>query len=487
VKRVAATLLALLAIAAGGVALLGPSASGSSDYHVDAIFDTAKGIIPGELVKIAGARVGTIDDVKLAVNQHGTYQARIVMTVNGKFAPFHSDATCKIKPEGLIAENFVQCDPGTSAAPALRANGRNPPTVPIARTSVPVNLLDLFNIFNTPVRDRLALVVSELGIGLAGQGESLNAILARANPTLALTRKAIGILNAQRAQVTQIVDSSDRLVAQLAANKGRVQAFVDGAAKVTTQTASHSGALAQGLNRLPALLAAAQPALTQLDSVAVTSIPIVSGVERAAPYIRQVLNTVPAFARAALPAFRKLGTVAKKGKATAVKDRPAITQLRSFAHAALPRAQQFDELLVNLRQRGFWESLFDVTYYGAAASARFDSVSHMLPAHLQLSPCSFYATTPTAGCSANYGGITSSATTRSRSSRHRTPAQSSPGAPTATTPAAPPPTTTAPQSPQNPVQGITDLTRKLLQGLTGDQQPPTTPQVLQDLTNFLLK
>ncbi|MCW3065220.1 MAG: hypothetical protein JWN32_2392 [Solirubrobacterales bacterium] len=489
-KRLAGILLALAAFAAGGVALLGPSASGSSDYHVDAIFDTAKGIIPGELVKIAGARVGTIDDVKLAVNARGTYQARLLMTIDGKFAPFRANATCKIKPEGLIAENFVQCDPGTSAAPALRGNGKTAPTVPVSRTSVPVNLLDLFNIFNTPVRDRLSLVVSELGIGLAGQGDNLNAILRRANPTLALTRQAIGILNAQRAQIGQIVEASDQLVGQLAHSSGRVQDFVVQAARVTTQTASHSGALADAIRRLPGLLGAARPALTQLDNVAVTSIPIVADVKAAAPYIRQVLSTVPAFARAAVPAFRGLGVVAGQGIATARTDQPLIAQLRSFAHAALPRARQFDELVVNLRQRGVWESLLGVLYYGTAAAARYDATSHVLPANLLLTPCSFYATTPTAGCSANYGAASSTAAARTHGSRHRSasPTRTPTPAPAGSSPATPPTTTTPPPpTTPNPVQGITDLTRKLLQGLTGQQAPPTTPQVLQGLTNFLLK
>jgi hypothetical protein len=320
-------------------------------------------------------------------------------------------------------------------------------------------------------------VVSELGIGLAGQGANLNAILRRANPTLALTRQAIGILNAQRVQIGQIVDASDQLVGNLAKHTGSVNSFVDQAARVTTQTADHRGALADAIRRLPGLLGAARPALTQLDDVAVTSIPIVANVRAAAPYIRQVLNTVPAFARAAIPAFRKVGTVAKKGIVTAHRDRPLITQLRALAHTALPKARQFDELMVNLRQRGFWENLWGVAYYSAAAAARFDATSHVLPANLLLSSCSFYATTPAAGCSANYDTVSSTpATTRTRRARHRAAAPRRHGAtpaPATSTPATPttpqPPTTTPqPPAPTNPVQGITN-------------------QVLQGLTNFLLK
>ncbi len=115
-------------LAAIGVALaLGTSNSGAADgtgadYKVNAIFDTAKGIIPGQVVKIAGARVGSVDDVTLTED----FKARIEMTVNGRFTPFKSDAACDIQPEGLISERFVQCDPGSPDGQALEQGRRHP-------------------------------------------------------------------------------------------------------------------------------------------------------------------------------------------------------------------------------------------------------------------------------------------------------------------------------------------------------------------------
>jgi len=49
-----------------------------------------RGLIPGQLVEVAGARVGKIDNVTLT----GDYKARIQMTVDKRFAPFRADATC---------------------------------------------------------------------------------------------------------------------------------------------------------------------------------------------------------------------------------------------------------------------------------------------------------------------------------------------------------------------------------------------------------
>jgi hypothetical protein len=248
-----------------------------------------------------------------------------------------------------------------------------------------------------------------------------------------------------------------------------VRTFIDQAAQATAQTGDHASALAEAIRRLPGLLGAARPALDQLDAVATRSIPIVADVRAAAPSIRRILATVPAFSRAAIPAFRSLGPVSVRGQRTAARDRGPIAELRKLAKVALPRAQRFDELMVNLRQRGFWESLLSVLYYGTAASSRFDTTSHLLPAHLQFTPCSFYATTPSPACSANFS-TTAPAVTRAhrRAARaHRDATSPAASTPAGTTTA---PTTTSPATPAAPTPSSNPLT-----------------QVLQGLTSYLLK
>src|ERR1700737_1919955 len=114
-------------------------AQGSSTARFDVIFDDARGLVGGQLVKIAGAKAGSIKNVVVTPE----FKARIEATVDSRFMPFHQNATCTIRPEGLIAENYVDCDPGTADSPPLRASGAHPPTVPVAHTTEPVSLLDL--------------------------------------------------------------------------------------------------------------------------------------------------------------------------------------------------------------------------------------------------------------------------------------------------------------------------------------------------------
>lgn len=447
--------------------LLGPvtsshhgSATADSTYRVDAIFDTAKGIIPGQLVKIAGARVGTIKDVVLTPD----FKARIQMQVDRRFAPFRKDASCNIQPEGLISERFVQCEPGTPAAGALEPVGDQAATVPVTHTSVPVAITDLFNIFRVPVRQRFSVVIASLGLGLAGRGDDLNAVLRRANPALALTRKALTILGEQKREIAQSIVDVDRISTTLANRPQSVTSFLDEAAKVTRTTADHSDPLEQGVKKLPALLDQAQPTFARLNEVAAAGTPVLRDIRTATPGIVSLVNQIPAFTAAAKPALSHLSTAATTGSRTVTAAKPVVKLLKTFTAAAGPTGRSLNQLLVNLQARGGLENLLSFIYGAASASSRFDSVSHLLPAHILLSSCSQYSETPTPGCSAHYGDATATRKAPAARKAKTTPAKAAPAAPAATS------TQAAPATPAP--AGTTDGATIQLPGLPPIKLPP---------------
>ncbi len=397
--------LIIATLAAGGLAAVlgfGSSAQGSSSARFDVIFDDARGLIGGQLVKVAGAQAGTIQNVVVTPD----FKARVEATVGSRFMPFHQDATCTIRPEGLIAENYVDCDPGTANSPSLKASGDHPPTVPVTRTTEPVGLLDLFNMFNLPTRERFQAIVDELGIGTAGRGNDFNDVLRRANPTLALARQAISILDRQRSQLATIVDATNTIAHEGATHTANVQRFLDQASSLSTLTAAHRDPLSQAIARLPALLAAADPALSQLDTVAVDGTPLLRQIHSAVPALTQASNDLGPFVSAAKPALAKLTETLKQGIPAIRDTTPLVATLRNYTHRSLPGTQNFARLAENLQQHGFVENFLSITYYISSALARFDKTSHLLAILLvgaHNGACTPYATRPVAGCSAHYG------------------------------------------------------------------------------------
>jgi ABC-type transporter Mla subunit MlaD len=517
VRRVASIALLLAALGALGTLLIGSSAQGSSTSHFDVIFDDARGLISGQLVKVAGATAGTIEDVKLTPD----FKARIQASIDTKFLPFYSNGECTIRPQGLIAENYVDCDPG-HAAPGvhqLLAEGGNPPKVPVTQTTEPVSLLDLFNMFNLPARQRFALIVNELGIGTSGRGQDFNDILRRANPALALARQVIGILARQKAELATIVDATNTIAAEGASHTTAVQTFLDRAAALSTLTANHASNLSLAINRLPGLLSAAQPALQQLDAVAVAGTPLVQQIHAAVPSLNKVANDLGPFVKVAKPGLQKLGVALQKAVPAIRTISPLVKVLRTYASKSLPSTQLMGKLFVNLQRHGFLENFLTVFYGLAALTARYDSTSHLGVAYFIAPPnlaCANYATTPVAGCSSNFsqtGNYTPTAS-RDRAYRHTRAGHSASTAPAASGGA---PLTAgsggAPAAAANPrstvlgrtqqlaqqvvtntqkllssaLQGAGQATGGLLQPPTGRGKPPNGSQALKNLVSYLLK
>src|SRR3954447_9440178 len=118
-RRALAVILVLVSATALAVAGTGASDGSSGDYQVRAIFENAFSLVPGEDVKIAGVMVGKIDSLDVTPDQ----RAAVVFTITrAGFDDFRADATCTIRPQSLIGENFVECAP-TQPRPA----GTDPP------------------------------------------------------------------------------------------------------------------------------------------------------------------------------------------------------------------------------------------------------------------------------------------------------------------------------------------------------------------------
>ncbi len=270
----------------------------------------------------------------------------------------------------------MDCDPGSANSPPLRASGGYPPTVPVQNTTEPVHLLDLFNIFNVPTRQRLAMILDELGIGTAGEGQDFNEIVRRANPALAYARQALSVLVAQKPQLATILDATSKLVGQAAGHTASLRRFLDNSASLTELTAAHRGALAQAIKRLPALLASARPALAQLDAVAVDGTPLVGEIHAAVPSLNTLADRLRPFVATAKPALAKLGIATHADPA--IRDAtPLVGTIERYLRQSLPTTEQIGTVFSNLQRHGFRENFLSLVYVpgGAHGTLRLDRSS----------------------------------------------------------------------------------------------------------------
>lgn len=468
-RRALATAAGVLAVAAGAVAGCGGSGASGGDYRVDAIFDNASFVTPDVDVRIAGAKVGRVTDLSVTAD----HKARLELTIDRRFGPFHTDADCTIAPQSLISERFVNCTPGSSGAPVV-PDVHGTPTLGLQGTHSPVDIDQVLNTFDLPVRERLTLLLDGLGVGLTARGDDLNAAIRRAAPALGATHDALAILDADRARLQHLVATSDTVLRSLAAGRDRAAAFVRAAGVVAQTSGDRQQQLAAAVRDLPALLQQARPSLDRLTRFAGVATPFAADLRRSAPGLRQLVTQLAPFAARATPTLTRLGATSRRTTAALPDIAPQARRLRRFTAAAAPTARLLAELFASFRVRGTFEALQGFTYYAAAAVARFDKNSHYLPAYLLPSPCILYARTPTPGCDAHFeasrGAILAAARRRAAG---RAPAPRKTAAKTPATTPKPPATPSLPQLPAVPaLPGVPKL-------------PPAVGQVPQALQGLL--
>ena len=481
IRRLVALTVLLVAIVAGAIAMLGASGPGPDPYRVDAIFDNADFLVPGQDVKIAGAAEGRVKDVRLEPDG-GTYRARVEMEIHPDFGPFRTDASCSIRPQSLIGEKFVDCDPGGLGGKPLEGDT---PTIPLENNHSPVDLDLVFATLRLPYRQRLTILVNELGVGLAGRPAELNEAIRRANPALQRANRVLEILDSERRTLGHLVDASDRVLAQLAARRGDVQGFIERADRVADAVASRRGDLDTAIRRLPPMLDELEPAANDLAALATDARPVANDLRVAAEPFGDLLGDFGPLTDAARPTLVALDELSTTGRRALRSTGPVAEQLLPIARRLPEVATLARALNVSLKRRGVVEGLLTFMYLGTAANSRFDRFSHILPSYQITGTCAVYSETPVEGCDAHWGeappegGAVPQPTSRrakrgaqprpSRRGRDRSgaaePSPPAGGVPPASAPGAPaqPAAPGTPQAPQvPPVPAVQDVLDYLL-------------------------
>jgi phospholipid/cholesterol/gamma-HCH transport system substrate-binding protein len=425
--RTAVPVAAVLIVAA--LAALFVVTRGEDDaYRVRAIFDNAGFIIPGEDVKVAGVKVGSIDAVEVTRD----FKAAVVLKIDDPgYRDFRADAHCIVRPQSLIGEKFVECEPtqehAVGAEPAGRLRriadgpGEGQYLLPVENTSKSVDL-DLVNdIMREPERARLSIILNELGVGVAGRGGDLNEVIRRANPALKEVDEVLRLLARQNDQLEQLAVDGDTIMEPLARERAHVSSSIANMGAVAAATAERRSDLEADIERLPQFLRELRPTMVRLGALSDEMTPVMSDLGDVAPDINRFLLELGPFSQAGIPAVDSLGEASKIGTPAIQKSLPVIKDLRTFASAARPVGKTLAQVLQSFERNDGIERLMDYLFFQAAAVNGFDSFGHYLRAGLIVNQCSNYSVNPTPGCAANFRQVSASASVAGADSMPRDP------------------------------------------------------------------
>lgn len=421
IALIVAGLIALMAIVASGAWGDG-NGNDDGDYLVRAYFDNAGFVVTGEEVRIAGANVGSVQEVDVsrpgeAVTEDGSEdpgKAVIVMKIDdGGFQDFLTDASCLIRPQSLLGEKYVDCEPTQKRAP-----GSEPPPpleqipdgdigagqyrLPLENNGKQVDLDLINNITRQPEQERFRLIINDLGAGLAARGDELADVLRRANPALRETDEVLSQLAAQNKELAQLAADSDTILTPLAREREHIAGFIRNATIAGEASAERRDDIVLGFQRFPEALNQLQLTMVELRKFAEAGTPLMQDLETAAPGFTGATEALRPFSKAGTGALLSLGRAAEQAGPDLAASDGVIRDLRTLGLASTPGNKELNKVLKTFRKTNGIKHLMAFLLNTTNVFNGFDNFGHYLRAQLQITNCVEYVTAPTTGCDAGF-------------------------------------------------------------------------------------
>jgi virulence factor Mce-like protein len=136
-------------------------------------------LVKGNEVRSGGDRIGVVSDMEPVQLPGGKVGARLTLKLDKKYGPVPVDSHVVIRPRSPLGLKYVELDSGT--AKRTFADGA---TMPARQAQVPVELDELYNMFDEPTRRAVQGDLEGFGDALAGRGADINRTIAVAPPFL---------------------------------------------------------------------------------------------------------------------------------------------------------------------------------------------------------------------------------------------------------------------------------------------------------------
>lgn len=232
-------------------------------FEVRGVFSTSSQLRSGNPVRRAGVQIGKVTGVDAAPDG-----ASVVRMELDDPSHLRGNASLAIKPRLFFEGNFyVDVTAGTPSAPPL-ADGA---TIPMQRTTVPVQVDQVLSTFTEPVRDALTGMVDDLATGLGGApGRRGSDELRRATRELDSALVSVE-LTARAAQGTQAGDlhravgSAADFTEQLAKDPDALADVVSDFDRVAGALSADPASLSASIRSIDAVLRVAPTSLREID------------------------------------------------------------------------------------------------------------------------------------------------------------------------------------------------------------------------------
>jgi ABC-type transporter Mla subunit MlaD len=413
----------VMAIIVGG--WLAFSSTREDPYLVRAVFDNGAFVVKAEDVRVAGATVGSVESVDVAMPDEVVSEvagepatnpgkAIVVLRIDDeRVQDWRQDATCLIRPQSLIGEKYIDCRPtlerapGSEPAPELTVVGDGQPgegqnLLPLENNGKTVDVDLLNNTLRRPYGERLRLILSDLGAGLAARGEDLREIVRRGNPALRDANRVLHQLAVQNKGLASLAANSDQILEPLARERRHVAGFITNAGAAAEVTAEHGSELEATWQKFPAFLRQLDSTMSELQGFSDQATPVFADFNEAAPDLTTATKRFKPFTTNSIKALNSLGDAGEAAAPKLVDSIPVIRETARLAQTGAPALTNSSKFLGSFRRTKGFEGLMDLIYNTGGAMNGFDSYGHYLRSVAIPTNCTDYAPVRTTGCIATF-------------------------------------------------------------------------------------
>ena len=301
-RRVAAGMAVVIAAVIVAVILF----TGGDGYTVKLHLQNASQLVKGNLVQVAGTKVGKV--TKIALTPDG--QAEITITVDSDYAPLREGTRAVIRQASLsgIANRYVDLQQGPMNGPEIHDGA----VLPAASTESAVDLDQLFNIFDPKTRAAARQVIRGFADMADGRTAEANKAIEYLNPVLSASQRLFAELDRNDDLLQRFVVKNAELVTDVADKRESLAGIVNHFGTVSTALANQDSALADAIHLLPDFLRKSNSTFVNLRATLDDLDPLVSASKPVVRDLRPLLADLRPFAADAQPTFRDLAKAIRK-------------------------------------------------------------------------------------------------------------------------------------------------------------------------------
>lgn len=194
----------------------------------------ATGVVPSRAeVRFYGIEAGKVAEVKLEKGH-----AIITANVGKDFGPIYKDARAAVRPNTALQDMYIDIlDRGTPQAGEADENF----VVPLSQTTSPVNIAEVLNTFQPPVRTQLYTLLDQFGNGLDDRGADLRRGFAQLAPLLKIAGQTADQLAVREDLTKELVHNASVLSSTLAERSGSLHELVTSGTRTLEAASTQNG------------------------------------------------------------------------------------------------------------------------------------------------------------------------------------------------------------------------------------------------------